>query len=255
MKALVKLLSILGIGVLVALNTSCSQARFSTVKKGDLYYSGYQELEFRDRVVIVDTGLRPELLVAEYMCKDVAQISDSRSLVPKELHGTTVTSIVAQDINYKDYCITMIKLDLINKVKNDIPLESYTLINQLHNVKYVNMSYRWPKYNHQDYLEIKKGIESGIIYIAAAGNERADIGAACTIYPACYARLLEREEDPYNSKRNYLRSRFKIVGAIANYTNYGSVVDVYLTGTDIGTPPSRGTSMAAAEYTGMMVRK
>lgn len=223
---------------------------FSTKIKNKLYYSGYHVPEDRKRIVVIDRGLTRDLLEKSQMCKDISQIAlNDKPLVNQ--HGVTVTSIIATNMSTSKYCITMIKSDLNIKVGL---VAEYRVVNKLPNVALVNMSYRGPKFNYLEYLEIVKAIEKKVTFIAAAGNESANIDQACVIYPACYARLLERKESSGHFNANYYRSRFKVIGAIAEYTNYGAIVDAYLDGGLMGIPPKQGTSMATALFTGLSAR-
>ena len=238
--------------------TSCNQKdqQFKTTKQGEFYYTGYGKSENRKRVVIIDSGLSKGFLKADYMCKDVATahlVSEGAKPGDFNPHGDNITSIISKRMNSKKYCITMIGNYIGEHIISGEISKIYGLLLKLSNVYVVNMSYRWPLFDSRSYLNIIKSIRKGITFIAAAGNESRDIGLICNIYPACYAKLLERETQFYDNNSNYYRSKFKVIGAQAGYTNYGEVIDAYLDGDVMGFPPMRGTSQATALYTALMV--
>ena len=235
--------------LILTLLTSCSSTNFTTYQDGDYYYSGFKDYESRKRVVVIDSGLQPQYLVDKYMCRDISQISLEEDKRVNNTHGTSVISIIKENMDIEKYCITSVRMRVTSgggviEVK-DLVLKAL----DLRNLYAVNMSYIMREYNHQDYLKIQNAVSLGVRFSVAAGNEKIDLDKACVFYPACYGKLLDKE---------YLKSRrslFKVIGAKAGYTNYGSVVDIYLNGGYMGTPSMRGTSSATAEYTNMLIRK
>lgn len=229
--------------------TSCSSTNFTTYQDGDYYYSGFRDYEPRKRVVVIDSGLEPQYLVDNYMCRDISQISLEEDKRVKNTHGTSIISIIKEDMNTDDYCITSVRMKVSER--GDITETKDLVIRalDLSNVYAVNMSYIISEYNHLEYQAIRYSVYSGVRFSVAAGNEKVDLDKACLFYPACYGKLLDKES------LKYRRAHFKVIGAKAGYTNYGSVVDIYLNGGYMGTPSMRGTSSATAQYTNMLVRK
>lgn len=232
---------------------STPQTSFHKVIDENISYVGYHLKETRKRVVIIDSGLDYRLLTKDYMCKDIAIVSNKSDYGPWSTHGTTVTSIVNLNMDKSSFCITMVISDE-SQISQGVPFYAYKVVNRLKSVYVVNMSYRWPLYNNTDYLNIKKAIEKGIRFVAAAGNESVDIGSVCMIYPACYAKLLEKERNESFTRQpsNQYRHFFTIVGAPEQYSNYGSIVDIYVEGDPLPDKRIHGTSMSTALYTGYL---
>lgn len=229
---------------------SCSsQSRFSTVKRGEVYVSGFNEYETRARVVVVDSGLAPQYLVDEYMCRDIAHASFYPGLQTDHPHGTNLVSIIQEDMDTDKYCITVVRLGMVGRGLDQVT-EGIELATKLRNTKIINLSLQGVQYRHDEYQIIKQAIKKQRIYFnVAAGNYGLDLDKMCSIYPACLAKRLERDSD------KSLRKYFTVVGAQAEYSNVGEVVDVFLNGQPLGTPSMQGTSQATALYTNMMVRK
>lgn len=217
------------------------------VQEGVLYMTGFHQHERRARVVVIDTGLNPSLLRADYMCKDVAQLGFDDQLKPDNMHGTNIVSIIQEGMNIEKYCITMIKVDLTNRIVDEFAL-ALKYPRALSNTYTLNLSLVTYGYKHGDYQLIKSILRSGIKVNAAAGNDGTNLDPMCSIYLACFGKLLEREN------KLALRANLKIIGAFAPYSNYGDVVDIFLPGGPMGTPPMQGTSMATALYTNILVR-
>lgn len=246
MKLLVKLLSIVGLGVLVLLSSSCSQIKFKTEKVGDVYYTGYGDYEFRKRVVVVDSGLDTKLLKDDYMCRDFAHLSYEKSLEPSHAHGTMMVNIINKDMNKKKYCITMLKLRSLKEGSYYLNEEfNYLAYNIDADIISLSMEMRsYSLYFHKSLSTIVR--DSGTRVNVAAGNSGINLDTACIIYAACYASILRREGI---NTRN-----LKVIGAMAEYSNHGSVVDLFLQVGDEVTNGIAGTSAATALYTNMLVR-
>lgn len=235
---------------------SCSNvkpiSKFKVKKIGEMYYAGFSQVESRERVVVFDTGIIPSLLQQPAFCKDWASASIYSSLNIQHDHGTKMATIIVKGMDISKYCLSMIKLGA-NKSGRLFGMEK-SLINlsKMPKINIVNMSLQGFKYKHTEYLSILRLLEKGVKINVAAGNSSADLNLICDTYPACFAKLIERE--PPNINR--FRSNFKVIGALGDYSNYGSdIVDIYLFGGPWRYAPTVGTPAATALYTNILVRK
>ena len=222
----------------VGLNNNVELSEF---KSNDFYMKGLNNSETRTRVVIVDSGLAKSYLKAPYMCKDVALMSLMKDLKPSDPHGTNITGLIAKDINVDKYCITMVKIDINPGGAENIPLTLTKLSQAVSKIGVINMSLNYPAYSHEGAKALQQLVRRGVKIVVAAGNQSLNLDVACVIYPACYSKIIKHPN-------------FKVIGALAEFSNVGSIVDLFLTGELVGTPPMRGTSMAAGIYSGMLVK-
>ena len=86
-------------------------------------------------------------------------------------------------------------------------------------------------------------LRTGADISVAAGNDGLDLDKKCSAFPSCYKKII-------NSRR------FHVVGAInAKFSNFGSIVETYETGIDVGSPMMSGTSQATAIFTNKLILK
>lgn len=208
---------------------------------------GFREEEKRKRIVVIDSGLHKPFLNAKEMCRDVAYLSDVERVGDyrkSNFHGTTVSTIIMSKMNSTKYCITLVSnISTTNLTYDGL---DFTFVNYLDNISIVNITTYNYKYDMQAmrfYRRLSR--YRGIKFNVAAGNidnintKGLDLGVECYLFPACYTKEVRSEN-------------FKVIGALAPYSNVGSVVDVFLQGGPLGYPANSGTSMATALYTGLM---
>lgn len=233
--------------------TSCSSntnMQFKTVVDKKMFATGYHQFEPRERVVIIDTGLSPKFMKKDYMCKDIAHVGFTPGLNPGHPHGDNITSIVRKKMDKDKYCISVFQLRNYGRQIMGLG-KALEYVTQMDRVYVINLSLIQARYSHRNYNTISNAIYSkGIRFNSAAGNSSLDLDPICVVYPACYSKLLEQESQWYPYRRY-----FKVIGALADYSNYGNVVDIFLPGGPMGEPSMRGTSMATALYTNMLIRK
>lgn len=262
MKLLALLTLMALIGCSVEQGPSVQKPLIKTLKietdSGFLYGTGYHQSESRERVIVLDDGIYQEFLSSPYMCKDVALLSFQFGTSQAGAHGTNLISIISEGLDTDKYCVTAFRLNTDKDVLLNT-VQSLKAAIKVPKTKIINMSIQSFGYKHEQYKVIKQAIEEKQIYFnVAAGNYRLNLDTACVIYPACYAKLLERESNMRDTglwNPANLRKYFKVIGVMAPYSNHGSVIDVFMKGGLMGTPPMQGTSMATALYTNLMVRK
>jgi len=226
---------------LIVFITGCSSYKpIVTIKASNKYNNsfiiGYESYEHRKRVVVVDSGVNLETIKKDFMCKDIAMLAPTKSFKYKTDHGMRMTEIIATQMDKSKYCITMVKL-ILHPIKGILKVEEgiEDAVN-LVNTKVVSISLEGNSYSHKEYKAIKHGVNvKGIKFNIAAGNRRIDLDKTCISYPACISKLI--------NKKGYIR----VIGAQEYYTNYGSIVDIFMFG-QFG-----GTSAATAYYTGLIV--
>lgn len=193
------------------------------------------------RVAVLDTGFDPVLDHAINRCDASLDRDFTDNKVFNPDHGTNVVGLIQKYAKNADFCFIIIKwyapgakngenltkaLEYAAKIKPDI----------------VNISAGGTGKNEKEAEAVKKLVNSGIVVVAAAGNESTDLNKDCNYYPACY------NDDIF------------VVGATdpsKRYSNYGDKhVDIVVggTGTAYGITLT-GTSQATAKATGMIVRQ
>ena len=211
----------------------------------DLSLYGKDNLEYRKRVVVIDSGLNKSDLDKRYMCGDIASISPDKvhNDHHKRGHGTNTVSIISKGMDYDKYCITMIR---IQKTKGNGYIKAIDA--GFRSIKYasrnlyaINISMRTFVYNYESFKVFKELARNGVQINAAASNEGKNIDKKCRIFPACYSKLIKSPN-------------FKVIGASQNFSNYGNVVDVFVSGGPRGIPLMQGTSQATALYTSYLVK-
>jgi len=197
------------------------------------------EVDTRKVIAVMDTGISYEQHHKKYMCSTLGITLMGVDLLDRNGHGTNVVGLIGDQIDTKKYCI------IIVKTEGDEYLEGLNVITQVSNVVAVNLSWASsgiPSYLDRIELSYLKILEqSKVIIVAAAGNDHIELKPGCTVYPACH------------------KPRISIMHVIGNNTssssNYGPLVDMWIDGTNVGTPARTGTSQSAAIYTGTLFKK
>jgi len=166
-------------------------------------------------------------------------------------HGTHVAGLIDKYARYEDYCQVIVK----NWEKKDPTMPPPTAGEQLNiltksfkyaveqGVDVINISGGGTIPFEDEREAVKKALDSGIIIVAASGNEKSDLSDNCNFFPACY--------DP----RIVVAGSVDASGKIAELANYGSPIDTYAVGKDVVSLNGimSGTSMAAAITSGIII--
>jgi len=163
-------------------------------------------------------------------------------------HGTHIAGLIAQYAENANYCLMIIKYysrynSGDTNLSNTIKAFKWAIDN---NADVINYSGGGPSFVESEYEQIMRALKKGIIIVAAAGNESANLNIRSNYYyPAQYD------------------SRIIVVGnSTSNSSNYGIIVDTYEPGggvISLGLNSSRnkmtGTSQSTAITTGKTVKK
>lgn len=202
------------------------------------------------KVAVLDTGLNVEdPRFAKSLCKTGHKSYNGDKLNDRIGHGTHVAGIIQEYAKGVNYCL------IIYKVFQDSPNNSVTdnTIDAIKNavsqgVSIINMSFGGISFSKQEKAVMAEA--SDTLFVAAAGNDGADLGGGYHYYPASYALP------------NVL-----VVGALGAsgealaISNYGAPVKYWEQGEAISTLPNNywglkvGTSMAAAVKTGKLIKE
>lgn len=203
------------------------------------------------RVAVVDTGLDlQDPRFKKHLCKTGHKDFTGEGIYDKEGHGTHVTGLIQEYAKDAKYCLIIIKFygKSLGSKNHGTFIQAIQYAESL-NVDYINVSGG----GNDASKEEKEAIAShpNTLVIAAAGNDGKDLSDPeyAGFYPACY---------PY---KNVI-----VVGALneknerANFSNYGTRVDIWKRGTNINstwpggyTAFESGTSQATAIYTGELI--
>lgn len=217
--------------------------------------------ERRVRIGVIDTGIDlakyPYLL--RYMCRgNMHKDLTGNGIKDVHGHGSNIAALIASKINPDKSCLVIIKYwhdGEAQKTPVNEAAISAVEVALAAGVRYLNMSSDGMSYFPKERLLLNKFVRAGGKLVVAAGNGQTlidksgtrrvpiNLGAECTVYPACYK--LDRP--------------FAIVGGLGlTSSNYGGPVNQYrpaISQSAFGTGSMSGTSQAAANYTGDLVRK
>lgn len=161
-------------------------------------------------------------------------------------HGTNIVGIIDGYVSKSkvDYCIVVVKYYSSKQSGNENLEASVKALNYAANLKvdYINYSGGGVEFSGEEYKSVKRFLDQGGRFIAAAGNENSNLDLS-SYYPAMYD------------------SRIIIVGNLTAHgvrsvlSNYGSVVKRWEVGEDIEAYRIvlSGTSQATAVATGKIV--
>ena len=90
-------------------------------------------------------------------------------------HGTHVTGIIAKFAEDADYCIVVIKFYDVGAIPTDNFRNSAVALSYAYNlgVDMINYSGGGVEFALDEYLAVKKLLDRGVVFIAAAGNEKS----------------------------------------------------------------------------------
>jgi len=199
---------------------------FDPLVKGEAYFikaieqSKKTEFGKNKIIAILDTGINDnnyELkgqVIAEY---DFT--TDSTVAIDHNGHGTKMASIIAAKNNGRG--ITGIaynaKLIDVKVVDGSGSITTENIIKGIHfavkkGAEIINMSFASGSYSAELEQVISKYFKSGVLFVAAAGND----GESAVVYPAGYLNVISVSSYKGNTKE------------VARYANYGAEVDKYV---------------------------
>ena len=171
----------------------------------------------------------------------------TKSLVPSDNHGhgTNIAGVIQQYAGDANYCMVIIKYFDPKSMNNNNLENTVKAIDYATSIgaKYINYSGGGTAMDLQEIRAVKRFLNKGGIFIAAAGNEKSDVEKQ-PYYPAL--------DDPRVIAVGSIDSN----GMVAKYSNYGKPILRWENGTDVFAFGLRmsGTSQAAAIVTGKMIK-
>ncbi|NBU20794.1 serine protease [bacterium] len=236
----------------------------------------------RDIVVaVIDTGIDPNhQALSKNLWKDPSDkkgkfgknfVDPECNPIDEHGHGTHVAGIIGAELDRElgtsgvAHRVSLMPIKYYSEsnsgtvnLSNTIQAIHYAID---HGAKIINYSGGGPEFSEQEYLAIKKAESKGILFIAAAGNEKQNIDQSNNFYfPASYSNPAAFRNLPHSPLKNI------VVVAATNKkndlipaSNWGKTsVDVAAPGEDIlSTLPNgrsgvlTGTSQATAFVTGI----
>lgn len=212
------------------------------------------------RIAVIDSGFyynnKADAPLCRYGHKDFSvdrQFVIKKDIVhpvPKDVHshGTNIVGLIDQyaKLGSVSYCFVIIKYYSDSQDGNQNTASSIRAIRYAANIhaEYVNYSGGGPQFNKKEYKQVKRYLDNGGNFIAAAGNEGHELKDGA-YFPAMY--------DP----RIVVVGNLNEKGERVKSSNYGDLVDVWEIGMNrsaYGITQS-GTSQATAVTTGKMVSK
>jgi len=195
------------------------------------------------KVAVIDSGMLPVVSQMAPMCKTGHRDFTGTGMKDEYLHGTNVSGLINQHTGTTDpekYCQIIIKV--FSKKSNapspgEASIKAFKYVKTL-NVDIVNYSAGGSNETLEETKAVKALINSGVMFISAAGNEGQDL-SVYGYYPA--------ESDP----------RVIVVGNTGMSSNYGTPVDIVIDGNKksaYGITLS-GSSQSTAIYTGLMIKR
>lgn len=183
------------------------------------------------KVAVLDSGYDSSKVKDLVLCEPSRAVEDDTFN-----HGTPMVSLIKKGAGAQGYCFYIYKV-----MPGPVALSTKALKDAIRNrVDVINYSGgSINSFNHIEQKLIRKYLNQGGVFIAAAGNENTKLTKSkCNYYPAC------------------LDSRIIVIGNKGNTTNYGPVIDHVVNGNDIEIDDYKasGTSISAALFTGLYVR-
>lgn len=207
-------------------------------------YASYAD--YREKIVVIDTGLSEKQFTQNYICKNgaISAVPNVDS-IDRHGHGTNIIGLIAEKINPSKQCIVSIKV--YHDMNSNI--EAYlTGLKIAVSLKptYVNISMNGPSFDTNEFKYLFQIIKNGGIIAVAAGNENINLDFNCDSFPACYKDSLPK---------SYRNKFFVVSSKTTGSGNTGSIVSVYLDGKDKGIPKLTGTSQSTAIFTSLLISK
>jgi subtilisin family serine protease len=166
--------------------------------------------------------------------------------VDNHRHGTNIAGLIQKFAGNANFCIVIVKyFDPLDKSESGIQ-PTIDAINYARIIKadYINYSGGGLKRDTQELIAVRRYLDQGGTFVAAAGNEKSDLRLN-PYYPAMYDSKIV-SVGSWSSKGN-----------IASYSNFGFDVKRWEIGSDreaFGIKMS-GTSQAAAIVTGKLLKE
>ena len=219
-------------------------------------------------VAVIDTGIDPQLMKHNSICKDGHKDFTGTGLVDNHGHGTHISGIIDQYV--KNYIFTYKKdsnlidniqenyCQIIIKFFNTKASDGDTLSNVIlsfrwaidHNVDIINFSGGGTEFSKEEKLVVVEALNKGIKIVTADSNEKSDIDKN-KYYPAMYDKRI-----------HIVGNLVKDTNERAPSSNYGASINTWEIGTHVlSRLPGKsfgimtGTSQAAAVKTGKIVRE
>ena len=200
-----------------------------------IVYMFYSTVNARTvKIAVIDTGYdfnstwvdaESKGLVKPKLCKTGHKDFTDQGIQDKHNHGTHISGLIAKYANNMDYCLVIIKYyHGVGKVKYESKTSERSAlaiswaIGQ--GVDIINYSGGGAGSIEVERKFTLQALNSGIIFVAASGNERSDL-AQYPFYPASYDKRVIVVNNVDKQLRRHPTS------------NYGHSVDVEVMGTDI----------------------
>ncbi len=199
------------------------------------------------RIAVIDTGFHPSKIGQVNLCPKGHKDFTGTGIQDTNGHGTHVSGLINKNAQNADYCQLIFKFWSKEKEdKNDGFGPTILAFKEAmkDKVDIINYSAGGEYYSHSEALVIKQVLDSGIVIVAAAGNNRQNLDRHCHFFPACY------------DKRIIVAGNLREDGKRNPSSNYGNIVDVWVNGTNqesLGLTLT-GTSMSAAIVSGRLVK-
>lgn len=202
--------------------------------------------EHRQRIVIIDGGLRSHLFKDPGICRGLHKDFTGEGFVDPTGHGTNIEGIIRPAIDAAKQCIVVIKYYSVNQTmeRNTRNLHKalyYTA--RIKNVLIVNFSSSGFGGSTQEHDLFKDILLTGAAISCAAGNEAIDLSIFCVVYPACYR---------FNSDKWFIVGSEDYKGA-----NYAGPVNTLEHGLNVCSNGicMTGTSQATANHTANYIKQ
>lgn len=203
-------------------------------------------------VAVIDTGLDKNIKGYENgICKMGHKDFTGTGLHDIHGHGTNISGLIHKYAEGRKYCQVILKFWDPNANNYPSNLSLRRMIMAIRhavaiNVDFINISGGGTGFSAAEMVEINRALAKGITVVTVAGNEKCNLNKhKCNFYPAMY------------DKRIVVVGNGITEGSRAPTSNWGSVVDFWIDGTDKKGEYGKkmtGTSQAAAIQTGKLVR-
>lgn len=165
--------------------------------------------------------------------------------IPKDYmgHGTNIVGIIDAQVKSSNYCIVIIKYFSLNSDNLESSLNAIKYAIEI-NANYINYSSNGRTKNTAEIVVVKRFLDKGGVFVAAAGNEGVDLHKI-NMYPAM------------SDSRVIVVGNLGLNGKKATSSNYGLPVTIWETGTNIDGfgLVMTGTSQATAIVTSKMIKQ
>lgn len=146
--------------------------------------------EPRIKIAIIDSGIRDIPSSKKYICENGMYDLTGFGILDQHGHGTNIAGIITEGLDYKKFCIVIIKWFHTEDQQQKVP--DFSCVGKAievalnTNAKYINLSLSGGYQNGYELKQIQRGLASGTVFTVASGNNGADLSKNCWVYPACY---------------------------------------------------------------------